>query len=140
MITTPRLGLTTYWLSDDAWNQLVDWKVDGGYRGVAELIDSRYVEWCDRRFVIKDSGLVELWSSRLAQGYGWPLDPVMYAAVYVEWGGRVKRGMNLSQRSALGLGLWAEREGLFRRHPPTSMGVVGLVGLSLEMIGRGWME
>lgn len=137
-IVVPRIGPANYWLSDDAWGQLVEWNHEERRGGVAALIDYRYREWVECKWVMKDEGLVELWRDRLAEGWGSPLDPVMYQAVYREWGLRRMRGLNLSERSALGLGLWAEREGIFRRSFERDIGVVGLCGLSLEMIGRGW--
>lgn len=135
-----RFGLTTYWLSLEGWDQLNAWKREGGFRGMAALIDARYQVWCTGHMVVKDPGVVSLWNERLAQGWGSPLDPVMYEAVFMQWGGREKRGMNLSVRAVEELALWAHAEGVWRRQADNVIGVAGLCASALEIIARGWWE
>ena len=132
-----RYGPTTYSLTEIAYDGLREIAVKRHMR-IREVIDNEYVDWTSRALYIKDDELRELWETRIAQGVRSEWDHVLYQAMYVEYGGRFPRTLDLSVECVGALSLWAVKYKL--PHKQKAVQPVGLAALALEMFGRGWTQ
>lgn len=131
-----RIGVASYWVSDDSWSWFkARSKAEGST--IRAFIEKHYHEWttAEMGLVIRDDALRPLYEERKDL---LPRDGVLYRAMYVEWGGRHMRSLDLEAACVTELALAAIRWQLpYKMSVPTP---VGLAALALEMIGREWIE
>lgn len=130
----PRIGVASYWISDDSWSWFKERsKAEGST--IRAFIEKHCHEWTSGDLFIRDEALQPLYEERK---HLLPRDSVLYRAMYTEWGGRWMRSLDLEADCVSALALAAIRWNLpYKMAIPTP---VGLAALALEMIGREWID
>src|SRR5690348_17069289 len=100
----PDIGPRAYWIGEQSFEWLKEESAKE-HLSIRAFIELHYEEWCSKKLSIKDNALVEFWKQRIAQGAGDSSDPLLFKAMYGDYG-RWPHSLNLSVQCVTTLAQW----------------------------------